>query len=69
MKAIYSRSYKAKKNIANDKFYSSSWTSALRFSVVRVQNLVVSDERASERFLPWVVDILSSTEDIKFSTL
>ena len=52
MKAIYSRSYKAKKNIAHDKFYSSSWTSALRFSVVRVQNLVVSDERTSELFLP-----------------
>lgn len=54
MKAIYSRSYEAKKNIAHDKFYSSSWTSALRFSVVRVQNLVVSDERTSELFLPWV---------------
>ena len=68
MKAIYTRSYKAKKNIAHDKFHSSSWTSALRVAVVRVQNLVVSDERTNV-FCPELVDILSSTEDIKFWTL
>ena len=32
---------------------SSSWTSALRVSVIRVQNLLVSDEQTSESFLPW----------------
>lgn len=58
MKAIYTRSYKAKKNIAHDKFHSSSWTSALRVAVVRVNV-----------FCPELVDILSSTEDIKFWTL
>ena len=52
MRAIYTRSYKAKKIIAHHKFYSSSWTSELQVSVVRVQNLVVSDERTRERFFP-----------------
>ena len=54
MRAIYTRSYKAKKIIDHHKFYSSSWTSELQVSVVRVQNLVVSDERTRERFFPWV---------------
>ena len=53
MQAIYSRSYKAEKNIAHDKFYSSSWMSALWVSVIRVQTLLVSDEWTSESFLPW----------------
>ena len=51
MQAIYSRSYKAEKK--KDNFYSSGWTSAVWVSVVRVQNLLISDERTSESFLPW----------------
>ena len=44
---------KLEKNISQDKFYSSGWTSTFWVSVVQGQNLLVSDKRASESFLPW----------------